>query len=203
LPTVLWMDLTSILSELAEFGFGFEPALFREIWHWRFPALLEIEGLSVRRGLEAWPLLAETPTVGGNTSRFVDTSVERLEFAATADFQQAHSVFVNGRELSFRSLSPKEVVAGLRYRRSALYPSLHPQLPTQLPLWVTVIDQGTDEITKQFCLRAGELRFAPEPKEGFRRGEPCEPPVPGMWTSDLRIEKSLFATSSGAKEGRG
>lgn len=202
LPTALWMDLTSILSELAEFGFGFEPALFREIWQWRFPALLEIEGLSVRRGLEAWPLLAETPTVGGNTSRFVDTSVERLEFAARADFPQAHRVFVNGRELSFRSLSPKEVVAGLRYRRSALYPSLHPELPTQLPLWVTVIDQGTDEITNQFCLRAGELRFAPEPKEGFPRGEPCEPPAPGMWTSDLRIEKSLFANSSSAKEGR-
>lgn len=192
LPTALWMDLTNVLSDLAQFGFGFEPTLFRDIWEWRFPALLEIAGLTVRRGLEAWPLLAETPSVGGTTSRFVDTSVERLEFAATADFQQHYSVFVNGRELSFRSLSPKESVAGLCYRNSALYPSLHPQLATQLPLWLTLIDRDSDKIINQFCLRAGESRFAPEQKQAFHRAEPCEPPAPGMLTSDLRIEKSLF-----------
>ena len=192
LPTALWMDLTSILSDLAKFGFGFEPTLFREIWQWRFPALLKIDGLSIRRGLEAWPLLAETPMVGGNTSRFVDTSVERLEFAVTTDFQQAYNVLINGRELFFRSLSSKEVVAGLRYRSSALYPSLHPEVPTQLPLWVAIVDRSTDKISNHFCLRAGESRFAPEDKEEFPRAEPCEPPAPGMWTSDLRIEKSLF-----------
>ena len=130
--------------------------------------------------------------VGSNTSRFVDTSVERLEFAVTADFQQAYSVLINGRELFFRSLSPKEFVAGLRYRSSTLYPSLHPQLPTQLPLRVAVVDRSTDKISNHFCLRAGESRFVPEDKEDFSRAEPCEPPAPGMWTSDLRIEKSLF-----------
>jgi uncharacterized protein (DUF2126 family)/transglutaminase-like putative cysteine protease len=192
LPTALWMDLTNVLSDLAQFGFGFEPTLFRDIWEWRFPALLEIDGLSVRRGLDAWPLLAETPSIGGNTSRFVDTSAERLEFAATTDFQQDYSVFVNSRELSFRSLSPKEPVAGLRYRSSALYPSLHPQLATQLPLWLTLIDRASDNITNQFCLRTGESRFTQEQKQAFHRAEPCEPPAPGMWTSDLRIEKSLF-----------
>jgi len=61
LPTTLWNDLTDVLTELAQFGFAFDPALFREIWEWRFPPLLQWEGLTVRKGLEAWPLLADTP----------------------------------------------------------------------------------------------------------------------------------------------
>ena len=65
LPTPLWGDLTDVLSELAQFGFGFDPAVFREIWEWRFPTLLAYEGLTVRKALEGWPLLAETPTLEG------------------------------------------------------------------------------------------------------------------------------------------
>ena len=62
LPTPLWADLTDVLSEIAQFGFGFDPTVFREIWEWRFPALLNQEGLTIRKALESWPLLAETPT---------------------------------------------------------------------------------------------------------------------------------------------
>jgi len=43
LPTTLWNDLTDVLTELAQFGFAFDPALFREIWEWRFPPLLQWE----------------------------------------------------------------------------------------------------------------------------------------------------------------
>jgi uncharacterized protein (DUF2126 family)/transglutaminase-like putative cysteine protease len=187
LPTPLWEDLTEVLSELAQFGLGFDPAIFREIWEWRFPALLVQEGLIVRKALEGWPLLSETPTIGGSTSRFVDTSIDRFELAMQSSFNQRYALFVNGRELPFRSISSKEFIAGIRYRKSALYPSLHPQIAVQLPLSITLVERGTDRLEKVFTLQAGAAKFVEGPTREFQRGKPCEPPTPGMYTCDLRI----------------
>jgi uncharacterized protein (DUF2126 family) len=192
LPTPLWKDLTDVLTELAQFGFAFDPTLFREIWEWRFPPLLQWEGLTVRKGLEAWPLLADTPVEGQTTSRFVDTSMARIEFSATAQFHKEHQVFVNGRELPFRSLSVRELIVGLRYRSSALYPSLHPELTIQTPFSVTILDRDTEKVTAQYILPKDHERFAETDQPVFARGKPCEPPEPGLITCDLRIEDSLF-----------
>jgi uncharacterized protein (DUF2126 family)/transglutaminase-like putative cysteine protease len=189
LPTALWSDLTDVLSELAEFGFGFDPAVFRSIWEWRFPVLLELDGLTIRKALEGWPLLAETPTEGGNTSRFVDTSIERIEFVTSTDFNHTNQIFVNNRELGLRKFSPKEMVAGLRYRKSHLYPSLHPQIPIQLPLKVTVVNRDDGEPVKQFILHLDTAQFVEENVEPLEPAKPCETPVPGMYTADLRIQK--------------
>ncbi len=47
--------------------------------------------LTVRKALESWPLLCETPVEGGTTSRFVDTSMQRLEFCGDSAFNDALS----------------------------------------------------------------------------------------------------------------
>jgi uncharacterized protein (DUF2126 family)/transglutaminase-like putative cysteine protease len=192
LPTPLWKDLTEVLTELAQFGFSFDPALFREIWDWRFPPILQSEGLAVRKGLEAWPLLADMPIEGQTTSRFVDTSITRLEFSATAQFHRENQVFVNGRELPFRSLSARELIVGLRYRSSALYPSLHPRLLVQTPLILTIFNRDTEKVMAQYILPKNNDRFTKTDQPLFARGGPCEPPAPGLITCDLRIEDSLF-----------
>lgn len=191
LPTALWNDLTDVLTDLAQFGFAFDPAVFREIWEWRFPPVLQWQGMTVRKGLEAWPLLADTPVEGQTTSRFVDSSITRLEFSASAEFHREQQVFVNGRELPFRSLSPRELIVGLRYRSSALYPSLHPQLPIQTPLIITICNRDTEKVTTQFVLFKNQDGCA-ETDQPFALGQPCEPPAPGLLTCDLRIEGSLF-----------
>jgi uncharacterized protein (DUF2126 family)/transglutaminase-like putative cysteine protease len=192
LPTPLWSDLTDVLTELAQFGFAFDPALFREIWEWRFPPLLQLEGLTIRKGLEAWPLLADTPVEGQTTSRFVDTSVTRLEFSATTSFHREHQVLVNGRELPFRFFSDREMLVGLRYRVSSLYPSLHPELPIQAPLFVTVLNRESDEVVAAHVLLKDQSTFTESDRLDFSRGKPCEPPAPDLITCDLRIEESLF-----------
>jgi uncharacterized protein (DUF2126 family)/transglutaminase-like putative cysteine protease len=192
LPSPLWNDLTDVLTELAQFGFAFDPSLFREIWEWRFPPLLQWEGLTVRKGLEAWPLLADTPVEGRTTSRFVDSSMTRLEFCVTAEFHRDHQVFVNGRELPFRSLSPLELIVGLRYRSSALYPSLHPELPIQTPLVVTLLNRDTENVVAQHSLPKDCDRFTEIDQPVLVRDKPCEPPAPDLITCDLRIEDSLF-----------
>jgi uncharacterized protein (DUF2126 family)/transglutaminase-like putative cysteine protease len=188
LPTPLWGDLTEMLTELAQYGFAIDPTLFREIWEWRFPTLLNVEGITIHKALEAWPLLAETPMVGGNTSRFVDTSIERLELLASSEFNQRYAVYVNGRELPFRALSADESIAGLRYRRSALYPSLHPHIGIQLPLFVVFIERESGQIHQSSRLDADAARFVETPAGEFEAGRPCEPVTPGMYTCDLRIE---------------
>ncbi len=48
--------------------------------------------LDVRRACEGWPLLCETPSEGGSTSRFVDTSIERLEFSASGGVRALSTV---------------------------------------------------------------------------------------------------------------
>jgi uncharacterized protein (DUF2126 family)/transglutaminase-like putative cysteine protease len=192
LPTPLWMDLTDVLTDLAQFGFAFDPAILRQVWEWRFARLLSFEGLTVRQALEAWPLLSETPADGGTTSRFVDTSIARLEFALATEAYRNFAVYINGRELSFRSLSPRELVAGLRYRATALNPSLHPKIPVQLPLELTLVNRETDQPVKGFSLDAGQSTFVERAIGEFIRKPPLEPGVPDLMTCDLRIEESLF-----------
>jgi uncharacterized protein (DUF2126 family) len=192
LPTPLWMDLSDVLTDLAQFGLAFDPGVFRQIWEWRFARLLSFEGLTIRRALEAWPLLSDTPADGGTTSRFVDTSMGRLEFALTTDAHRNYAVYINGRELPFRSLSPRELVAGLRYRATALYPSLHPKIPVQLPLELTIVNRETDQPFRRFSLSAGQATFTEQPAGEFARQAPLEPSVPALVTCDLRIEESLF-----------
>jgi hypothetical protein len=126
--------------------------------------------------------------IGGNTSRFVDTSVDRIELASSSSFYQQYAVFANGRELPFRSLSSKESIAGLRYRKSALYPSLHPHIGIQMPLSIVLVERETDRVHKLFTLKPDSSEFAEESPSEFQRGKPCESPTPGMYTCDLRIE---------------
>jgi uncharacterized protein (DUF2126 family)/transglutaminase-like putative cysteine protease len=188
LPTPLWADFTAVLSELAEFGFAFDPSVFRDIWGWRFPAMLTHQDFTVRKALEEWPLLAETPAVGGTTSRFVDTSIERLEICARSDFHPQRAIYISEREIPLRSLSSKEWIAGLRYRKSALYPSLHPQIAVQLPLSLWVVNRESDQVEKKYTLLGGRTEFVEEPPFDFQPGKPCEPATAGMYTCDLRIE---------------
>ncbi len=202
LPTPLWEDLRAVLDELRRGGFDFPVDGFRSIWRWRFPSMLSVdyghgETLEIRRACESWPLLCETPSEGGTTSRFVDTSIERLEFAGTAEFAARHLVSVNGRELA---LSPLDgpggqgalVGCGLRYRRTALYPSLHPGIAPHLPLELTVAPRRggvasshyrLEENTRQFQpVEAGELRHAPG------SGAPAAKSGDRLLTYDLRLE---------------
>lgn len=206
LPSPLWADLLRILEELKSAGFDLPRDQFRTIWRWRFPLLLTTglgDGgtLEIRRACEGWPLLSETPSEGGTTSRFVDTSIERLEFAAPRDFATKYRLFVNGRELKLAVLPgaradadaahDHSVGCGLRYRRTALFPSLHPGIPPQLPLEVAITGPNGRKIVAAFRLGAEDQQFQPvDPKELSRELERKRPAVksdPALLTYDLRL----------------
>ena len=189
LPSFLWSDLEKVLRDLRRAGFKLPVALFRELFDWRFPVMLHhADGpaeLTIRRGHEGWPLLCEQPLEGGSTSRFVDTSIERLEFLATREFDAKFTIHIAGRNLPLQSFPAGKRGAGLRYRRTALYPSLHPGIPPQMPLIVTVTGEGK---TSTYRLEQERRLFIPhtDPPPPALSG-PCRKLHPRLVTYDLRL----------------
>jgi uncharacterized protein (DUF2126 family) len=190
LPAGLWSDFEIILADLARAGFDLPAEPFRKIVEWRFPTMLEHReagtALTIRKAHEGWPLLCEQPLEGGNTSRFVDTSIERLEFIADPAFAAGSEIRVQGRKLALEKLPDGQFGIGLRYRRTSLYPSLHPGIPPHMPLLLTIEREGKTTIYKleqdrrKFVRTIGEL--APPPT-----AEPCRKLNPELVTCDLRI----------------
>ncbi len=193
LPSCLMADLEELLGELRAAGCPIAGEIFRKIWDWRFTQLLvHREGearLELRRAHESWPLLCETPVEGGSTSRFVDTSMHRFEVRANAAFAEAFEIHVHGRRLPLAALASDLHLAGVRYRRSCLYPCLHPGIPIHLPLDVVVVEAATGEPRASFRMEFNATTFArvenaPPP----RRARPCRPIFKGALTHDLRLD---------------
>lgn len=176
LPSALIADFDRVLADLHAAGFDLPREIFTAIIDWRCPVMLRSRtGVAIRKALESWPLLCETPLEGGSTSRFVDTSIERLEFSAPAGAR----VFVQGREL------PAQPHAGLRYRRTALYPCLHPGIAVQLPLYVAIETAAARETWR---LDANSRVFTEcDADEAPAIAAPCHRLREGLLTYDLRL----------------
>jgi uncharacterized protein (DUF2126 family) len=194
LPERLWHDLEAILAELEKAGFKMHRRIYRDIWNWRFPTVLDWRKsgvrLTVRKALESWPLLCETPVEGGTTSRFVDTSLQRLEFCGDSAFDARYRIYVSGRPLALRQVSNDTFLSGLRYRRTNLYPSMHPGIPTQLPLFLTLVDRESGRTAAQFEMGTNEMAFRPVAKSETMRlaGRPCRGGRKSDLTCDLRLD---------------
>lgn len=190
LPTCLWSDFEMVLRDLRKAGFDLPVEIYRTIADWRFPKMLSYTSgpatLSVRKALEDWPLLCEQPLEGGATSRFVDTSIERLEFVANQAFAVSHEIRVQGRKLELDPFPNNRPGAGLRYRRSALHPSLHPGIPPQMPLMLFIKSQTGGALYK---LDTNRRTFDPATDEpmpaSLRRA--CKTLHAGLLTRDLRL----------------
>jgi uncharacterized protein (DUF2126 family) len=192
LPSALWNDFELILRDLKRDGFRLNPETYREIWNWRCPASLEFHHgsahFTVRKALESWPLLCETPMEGGSTSRFVDTSMERLEILAGAAFAEQYDLYAQGRQLPLAPFGGGVHLAGLRYRATALYPSLHPGLPPHLPLYLSIVEKKTRVPVAAYKLSTGARSFTEcPPREIKLSRRPCRKLREQSLTFDLRL----------------
>lgn len=128
------------------------------------------------------------PGSGGNTSRFVDSSLQRLELKANTAFLQSCSLRLNGRELPLG-----DGWLGLRYRHSRLYPSLHPCIDPHLPLRLEISGPAADPARFQLGAEGSdrisfEPNEAPDPKDDWGvHGAPWPAPAAGLRTLDLRL----------------
>ena len=157
LPSALWADLEAVLAELAAVGLRLDPAPFRAIWEWRFPVLLHWQQgeaeLTIRQALEPWPLLCDTPVEGGSTSRFVDSSLRRFELITTEAFRRTYQLQLQGRAVPLAAAGDRQPVA-VRYRQEALFPCLHPCLPVQVPLLLTLRRAEGEQVLQHWQLRS-------------------------------------------------
>ncbi|MGO8968864.1 MAG: transglutaminase family protein [Myxococcaceae bacterium] len=144
LPYWMWRDFEEVLEFLSERGIALPKAAYRPFLELRCPVAgrLDLGGvvLEVRDALEPWPVLGEEPTTTG-TTRYVDSSVERVEVRVEGLVPERHQVLVNGVDLPLHPTGRvAESVAGVRFRAWAPPHSLHPHLGVHHPLRFDVID---------------------------------------------------------------
>jgi uncharacterized protein (DUF2126 family) len=144
LPHFLWQDFGDVVGELRERGYPFERAWFEPFLEWRFPRLggitvrdLELE---LRTAIEPWHVLGEETSSQG-TSRWVDSSLERVQVRVMGMTDGRHVVACNGRRLPLRTTGTRsEYVAGVRYRAWQPPSALHPTIGVHAPLVFDVVD---------------------------------------------------------------
>ena len=144
LPHYAEQDLRQVVSDLQRDGLAFKMEWLDPFFEFRFPVYgtHQVEGidLELRFGIEPWHVLGEEVSSSG-TSRYVDSSVERLQFKVSGFTEGRYIVTCNGRRLPLRNTGRKgEYVAGVRYRAWQPPSALHPTIKPHVPLVFDVFD---------------------------------------------------------------
>jgi uncharacterized protein (DUF2126 family) len=96
--------------------------------------------MELRAAIEPWNVLGEEVTAQG-TSRFVDSSVERMQVKVNGMTDERHLLACNGRRAPLRPTGRKgEYVAGVRFKAWSPPSGLHPTIPSHAPLVFEIID---------------------------------------------------------------
>ncbi|MEI2778007.1 MAG: transglutaminase family protein [Tetrasphaera sp.] len=172
LPAFAAADLREVVGELnrwlarSAYGMGEQRPAFAENWldpflEFRFPRLGEAEiggvHLELRQAIEPWHALGEEASSGG-TARYVDSSVERVQVAASGLVEGRHVVTCNGVPVPLVPTGsgrlgggatgigdgPGTFVGGVRYRAWAPWSALHPTIGIHSPLVFDLIDRWND-----------------------------------------------------------
>ncbi|MEH6558818.1 MAG: transglutaminase family protein [Oceanicoccus sp.] len=144
LPHYLWQDMKSVVEDLQAHGYSFQLEWLAPFEEFRFPhygrvQLDDIE-LELRWAVEPWHVLGEESSSFG-TSRYVDSSVERLQIKATGLTEGRYVLACNGRRVPLRSTGRHaEYVGGVRYRAWQPPSALHPMIGVHVPLHFDLID---------------------------------------------------------------
>lgn len=144
LPHHLRADLADVVRDLSGAGMNFELEWFEPHLDFRCPKIGEVtyDGirLELRTAIEPWYVLGEEAGAGG-TTRYVDSSLERLQVLVRGMEPNRHTVVVNGRQVPLSPTgTPGEWVAGVRYRAWQPPSCLHPTIGVHTPLNFDLVD---------------------------------------------------------------
>ncbi|XZE52589.1 DUF2126 domain-containing protein [Planctomycetaceae bacterium SH139] len=145
LPHFVWHDFSEVITELVACGMPLETDWFAPHFEFRFPRIGTIEHagieLELRQAIEPWYVLGEEPGAGG-TTRFVDSSVERLQVKVSGLTDPRHIVTCNGRRVPLQPTGTVgQAVAAVRYRAWQPPSCLHPTIPVHTPLVFDIYDR--------------------------------------------------------------
>ncbi|HJQ57399.1 MAG TPA: transglutaminase family protein, partial [Vineibacter sp.] len=147
LPHFVWQDFTEVIDDLRRAGYAVEADWFLPHFEFRFPEIGAIAQrgieLELRHALEPWHVLGEEASAGA-TSRFVDSSLERLQLEVRGLNDARHLIACGGYAVPLRATGvPGEHVAGVRYRAWQPPNALHPTIGVHAPLVFDLYDTWT------------------------------------------------------------
>ena len=144
LPHEVATDIATVVEDLVAHDLPFELTWLDPFLEFRFPRLgtVDVQGIRVelRSAIEPWLVLGEEVSQAA-TSRYVDSSVERLQVRTEGLVPGRHVVTCNGRVVPLRATaSTGTLVAGLRYRAWQPPSALHPTIGVHSPLVFDIVD---------------------------------------------------------------
>jgi len=145
LPHFVWLDFEDVVTELNQAGYPVDAGWFAPHFEFRFPKYGDFAvrgiGMELRGALEPWHVLGEEGAIG-TTARYVDSSLERLQFKVTGLPPDRYAITCNGAPLPLQSTGTVgEFVAGVRYRAWQPPSALHPTIGVHTPLTFDIVDR--------------------------------------------------------------
>ncbi|WP_191600795.1 DUF2126 domain-containing protein [Marinomonas algicola] len=144
LPHFVWNDIKEVVKDLQQHGYPFKLEWLAAFEEFRFPhyGRLQVDDieLELRWAIEPWHVLGEEISMSG-TSRYVDSSVERLQVKLSGLTEGRYVLACNGRRVPIKSTGKHgEFVGAVRYKAWAPPSALHPVLGVDTPLVFDLID---------------------------------------------------------------
>ena len=144
LPYFVALDFDDVIEELRRAGYDVSSDWFAPHFEFRFPLAGELSAraiqLTLRQALEPWHVLGEEGASGG-TTRFVDSSLERMQLLVSGLTGDRFVITCNGRSLPLQPTGRNgEYVAGVRYRAWQPPSALHPTIKVHTPLTFDIVD---------------------------------------------------------------
>lgn len=174
LPHFAYMDMVDVVNDLKDSGYHFDISWFDPFFEFRFPfyggITVDNIQLEIRLGIEPWHVLGEELTNSG-TSRFVDSSLERIQVKVSGFIEGRHILVCNSCRVPLRSSGIKgEFVAGIRYKAWNPPSALHPTIGADAPLVFDIVDTWNNRILggcTYFVSHPGGRSFDTHPVNSF------------------------------------
>ncbi len=144
LPHFVEQDFRDVIEELADGGYPLKTEWFAPHLEFRFPHYGTVTqrgvSLEIRQALEPWHVLGEEGAAGG-TTRYVDSSLERLQIKISGMTDSRHVIACNGRSVPLHATGTEgEYVGGVRFRAWQPAQCLHPTIGVHAPLTFDIVD---------------------------------------------------------------
>ncbi|MFT4203910.1 MAG: transglutaminase family protein [Chitinophagaceae bacterium] len=144
LPHYVKKDIADVVAYLNQSGYAFKAEWFDAFTEFRFPRYgsLNLEGIQmdIHMAIEPWHVLGEEMSSAG-TSRFVDSSLERVQLKVSGLNDSRYILLCNGVRVPLTPTDRKgEYVCGIRYRAWQPPSALHPTIGVDTPLTFDLVD---------------------------------------------------------------
>ena len=144
LPHFIAQDFADVICEQDAAGYALQAEWFAPHMEFRFPKYGDFAARGVevelRQALEPWHVMGEEGTAGA-TTRYVDSSLERVQVKATGLAPDRYVLSCNRRPIPLRPTGTAgEFVGGVRYRAWQPASALHPTIGVHSPLTFDLFD---------------------------------------------------------------